>query len=158
MCAPWECLRDAFPCALLQGCAISSPCPSAGHPPATPNPNPLGITPATLTEGLEPLGWVQPCRGSCTLSLAPRTSLCHGSPSAAQPGVPPGHPPVTPLGRGRGVSPAAACPGTQAARRRRSQRAGTVPACGQPGSGTRRQSHRLRFLQGIFVSFCSIPA
>lgn len=123
------------------------PMPICWASPAPQNANPLGITPGPLAEGLEPLGWIQPHCGGCMLSPAPSMSLCHGSPSTAKPGVPPGHAPITSRGQGVRDEPCRcqpfACPGVQAAQHHCSQRAGTVPACGHPGSSTRRRFHRL---------------
>lgn len=121
----------------------SLPMPIRRASSAPQNPSAWGITPAPLAEGLEQLGWVQPRRGGCT----PGVSLRHGSPCMAELGVPPGHAPVTSRGQGARGEPCCcqlfACPGTQAARHHCSQPAGAVPACGHPGSGTHRRSHRL---------------
>lgn len=136
----------------------SLPMPIHWSSPDPLNSSPWGIAPAPLAEGLERLGWVQPCHGGCT----PGMSFCHSSPSTTKLGVPASHAPITSGGQGvwgelcRCLLPAH--PRVQAAQQHCSQRAGAAPVCGHSGSGTCCRSHRLCFSQRIFVSFCLIPA
>lgn len=113
---PWEQLREASPCALLQGWAISGPCRCPhGHP----------QPPKTqIQEGLPllspPRAWSGGDSSSPTVAaVCLGASFCHGSPSTAEPGVPPGHAPVTSGRQGLRGEPRCcqpfACPGMQAA-------------------------------------------
>lgn len=102
---------------------------------------PIGDHPSFSCQGLE--GWkrrLQPCNGGCT-STGDSTIGLHPQPSW---GSLPGHPPV--MGSGTDEPCCCCllvCLALQTAHHRCLQQPGAVPACGHPGSGTRRQSHHL---------------
>lgn len=168
-CWHWGCPPHACAVGVPEGCCAmhsypgmcrqqSLPMPIHWSSPAPQNSSLQGIALAPLAEGLERLGWVQPCHGGCT----PGMGIHHSSPSMAKLGVPADHATITSRGQGVGgdlcrcLLPAH--PSVQAAQHHCSQRAGAAPVCGHPGSGNHCQSHRLCFSQRIFVSFCLIPA
>lgn len=130
--------EEAFPCALLQGCAVSSPCPcwaSLDSQKQTPRASPLLLLPRA---------WVQPCMVAALLLETPPWLSVHGQAGAGS--WPRSHSLSRAVAQ---VSPAAvtccwpALGVLQRAHHRCLQQTSAVPACGHPGSGTRCQSHHL---------------